>query len=98
MLREDASGPIPVRFEFDELKSRINKRKHGIDFVEAQALWLDLSLAEVPARSEAEARFLVVGRLGDKHWSAVITYRSDAVRLISVRRSRPEEVAIYEGQ
>lgn len=84
-------------FEFDEAKSRANKAKHGIDFIEAQALWLDESLIEIPARTEDEPRFLVVGLIGDKHWSAVITYRGGRVRLISVRRARVEEVAIYEG-
>jgi uncharacterized DUF497 family protein len=87
-----------VEFEFGERKSQVNKAKHGIDFVEAQALWLDEALVEVPARSEVEARFLVVGLIGDKHWSAFITYRGATVRLVSVRRSRAEEVAIYEGQ
>jgi len=86
-----------VEFEFDERKSRANWDKHGIDFVEAQALWLDEQLTEVPARSDDEPRFLVVGLIGGKHWSAFITYRGEAVRLISVRRSRVEEVAIYEG-
>ena len=85
-------------FEFDEQKSRANKAKHGIDFVEAQALWADDGLVEVPARSDTEARFLVVGLMDGKHWSAFITYRGQTVRLISVRRSRPEEVAIYESQ
>ena len=74
MSFEDASGRIPIRFEFDEPKSRTNKRKHGIDFVEAQGLWLDETLVEVSARSDAEARLLVVGRIGGRHWSAVITY------------------------
>ena len=86
-----------MEFEFDERKSRANWDKHGIDFVEAQALWLDEQLTEVPARSDDEPRFLVVGLIGGKHWSAFITYRGEAVRLISVRRSRVEEVAIYEG-
>jgi uncharacterized DUF497 family protein len=86
-----------VEFEFDERKSRANKVKHGIDFVEAQALWLDEALVEIPARSEVEQRVLVVGLMGGKHWSAFITYRGEAVRLISARRSRDEEVAIYEG-
>ena len=85
-------------FEFDEQKSRANKAKHGIDFVEAQALWADDALVEVPARSDTEARFLVVGLMDAKHWSAFITYRDQTIRLISVRRSRPEEVAIYESE
>ena len=85
-------------FQFDEDKSRANKAKHGIDFVEAQALWRDEALAEVPARSDSEERWLVVGCIAGKHWSAFITYRGEAIRLISVRRSRPEGVAIYEGK
>jgi len=87
-----------MEFEFDEEKSRSNKTKHGIDFVEAQALWGDSMLVEVPARTEDELRFLVVGTIdGGQFWSAVITYPGEKVRVISVRRSRPEEVAIYEG-
>lgn len=57
-------------------------------------MWRDEALAETPARSDTEERFLVVGCIAGKHWSAFITYRGEAVRLISVRRSRPEEVAI----
>ncbi len=86
-----------MEFEFDENKSRANKAKHGIDFVEAQALWLDGMLVEIPARTEDEPRFLVVGAAGGQHWSAVITYRDERIRIISVRRSRPEEVSIYES-
>jgi hypothetical protein len=63
----------------------------------AQALWLDTMRVEIPARTEDEPRFLVVGLIERKHWSAVITYREDRIRLISVRRSRPEEIAIYES-
>jgi len=85
-------------FEFDAEKSRRNKEKHGIDFDEAQGLWLDDQLLEVRARTVDEPRYLVVGRLGSKHWSAVIAYREDRIRLISVRRSRVEEVALYEGK
>jgi uncharacterized DUF497 family protein len=84
-------------FEFGSAKSRSNRRKHGIDFTEAQVLWDDPDLAEVPARTEGETRFLVVGKIEEKHWSAVITYREGRTRIISVRRSRREEVAIYEN-
>jgi len=86
-----------VPFDFDLDKSRRNRTKHGIDFVEAQDLWLDENLIEIPARTEDEPRFLVVGRMGGRHWSAVITYRGDTIRIISARRSRAEEVALYEG-
>ena len=84
-------------FEYDHEKSEANKAKHGIDFEEAQALWDDPDLVEIPAKVTDEPRSVVIGMIGDKHWSAVITYRSDNIRLISVRRSRKEEVAIYES-
>jgi len=87
---------MPI-FEFDEAKSVSNREKHGIDFVDAQQLWSDPDLLEIPARTQDEPRFLVVGRIADNHWSAVITYRTDRVRIISVRRARVEEVTLYES-
>jgi len=84
-------------FEFDEPKSQGNLKKHGIDFVDAQALWSDPDMLEIPAKTTDEPRFLIVGRISGKHWSAVATPRGDNIRIISVRRSRIEEVAIYEG-
>lgn len=84
-------------FEFDPKKSKANKKKHGIDFMEAQALWDDPALLEIPARTTDEARFLIIGKIEEKHWSGVITYRAERIRIISVRRSRDEEVDLYEG-
>lgn len=84
-------------FEFDEVKSQSNLLKHGIDFVDAQLLWIDPRLLEVPARTEEEPRFLMIGLINERHWSAVITYRVANIRLISVRQSLNEEVALYES-
>ena len=84
-------------FEYDDIKSNSNLEKHGIDFVMAQELWNDPDLIEVQARSENEPRFLIVAQLANKHWSAVITYRGNTIRIISVRRSRKLEVELYEG-
>ena len=84
-------------FEYDEEKSDSNKAKHGIDVVEAQALWLDSNLIEIPALTSDEPRFLIIGKMLEKHWSAVVTYRNENIRLISVRRSRIEEIEIYES-
>ncbi|MDO9113433.1 MAG: BrnT family toxin [Polaromonas sp.] len=86
-----------ISFEFDALKSESNLAKHNIDFVEAQRLWSDPMLLEVPAKTEDEPRYLVIGVIDGKHWSAVITYRDSNIRLISVRRARTEEVALYES-
>ena len=83
-------------FEFDLKKSISNKKKHGIDFEEAQELWIDPHLLEIEAKSMDELRFLLIGKIGSKYWSAVVTYRDDKVRIISVRRSRKEEVELYE--
>lgn len=85
-------------FEYDETKSRSNKGKHGIDFEQAQALWDDPYLLEIPVNTVDEPRYLVIGLLEHRHWSAVITYRGAHVRIISVRRARTEEVALYESE
>ena len=84
-------------FDFDPSKSASNQTKHGIDFIEVQALWDDLNLLEIPARVTDEPRFLVVGKIAEKHWSGIITYREDVVRIISVRRARTEEIDLYES-
>ncbi len=86
-----------MEFEFDPKKSKANKEKHGIDFVEVQLLWFDDMLLEIPARTSDEPRFVIIGKIAEKHWSAVITYRQGRIRIISARRSRKEEVEIYEG-
>lgn len=84
-------------FEFDERKSQINKTKYGMGFVEAQVMWDDPELLEVPLEVDDEPRALVVGQIGGKHWSAIVTYRQACVRIISVRRSRDQEIALYES-
>ena len=84
-------------FGFDENKSKSNKKKHGIDFVEAQMLWDDPNLIEIPAKTIDEPRSMVIGKIKGKYWSSIITYRGEDIRIISVRRSRQEEVDIYES-
>jgi len=86
-----------IMFEYDKNKSASNLEKHGIDFVEAQLLWDDADLLEIPAKTTDEPRSLVIGMISGKHWSGVITHRGSRIRIISVRRSRKEEVALYES-
>ncbi len=86
-----------ITFEFDEKKSQTNLEKHGIDFVDAQRLWDDADLLEIPAKTVDEPRSLVIGIISGIHWSGVITYRGNRIRIISVLRSRKEEVSLYES-
>ncbi len=85
------------KFEYDRVKSESNKQKHGIDFDEAQDLWEDPMLLEVPAKDVDEPRAMVVGRIRGRHWAGIVTYRNGVIRLISVRRARKREVEIYES-
>ena len=87
-----------LEFEFDDRKSRLNKLKHGIDFVEAQALWLDDALLTGRAQGSGEERLMLIGMIDEKHWAAVVTHRRGCVRIISVRRARKREIATYESQ
>ena len=87
-----------MNFEFDSGKSTGNKKKHGIDFMEAQALWDDPDFIEIPVETSDEPRFVVIGKIAGRHWSAIITYRGEDTRIISVRRSRKKEIDIYEGE
>jgi len=86
-----------MSFEYDPLKSQTNLEKHGIDFEKAQSIWDDPDYLEIPAKTSDETRWLVIGKIGEKCWSAVMTYRGEIIRIISVRRSREEEVELYES-
>jgi uncharacterized DUF497 family protein len=86
-----------MEFEFDPVKSESNARKHGINFEQAQLLWEDPDRLQVPARTQGEPRFMLIGKIGKKNWSAIFTCRGDNVRIVSVRRSRTDEVNAYES-
>ncbi len=82
-------------FQFDEHKSRSNKKKHGIDFIAAQELWRGFSV-EFKACSEFENRYAMIGEVGGRIYTCIYCYREDDVRLISCRRVRKGEKKLYE--
>ena len=86
-----------MQFDYDPAKSQINQSKHDIDFKKAKMLWKDSYRVEIAATSTDESRFMIIGRIDAKHWSAIVTYRESVVRIISVRRSRNNEVKLYES-
>lgn len=85
-----------MEFEFDPAKSTANKAKHGIDFIEARELWRDPQRVFAPALVASEPRFVAIGRIGGRVWTAIFTWRGDRVRIISVRRARKKEAERYE--
>ena len=87
-----------MRFEWDAAKDNANKGKHGIDFETAKGLWLDENHIEIQAPNPIENRHIIIGKIQGKLWTAVYTIRDDAVRIISVRRSRKKEVELYEKE
>lgn len=86
-----------MEFEYDPEKSKINKRKHGIDFEEAKVLWNDPMRLELQAKTVDEQRSVIIGKIENKYFSAIIAYRNNKTRIISVRRSRDNEVMLYES-
>ncbi len=88
---------MSFKFEFDENKSERNKQKHGINFIEIQTLWEDADRVEIPARTEDEKGYLMIGKIKEIIWSVIVTYREDRIRIISARRAREKEVKIYES-
>jgi uncharacterized DUF497 family protein len=84
-----------VEFKYDPTKSQTNKEKHGMDFDEAQVLWLDEDRVEFPARSDTEERHALLAKKDGKIWVAFYTMREAAIRIISVRRARENEERTY---
>jgi uncharacterized DUF497 family protein len=86
-----------MEFSFNPEKSMANLVKHGIKFKDAQQIWEDSRLQIIKTKTVSEPRWIAIGRIGDKHWSAIFTTRGETVRIISVRRSRAKEIALYES-
>ena len=86
-----------MEFKFDPAKSMSNLLKHGISFDEARQLWRDPNVLIIQAKRVDEPRWIAIGQIRENTWSVIFTKRSDRIRIISVRRSRANEVALYES-
>lgn len=85
-------------FEWDGAKGLSNKEKHGLSFEEARTLWQDEDRVEIEIDYLNEKRWALIANLKGKTWTAIYTIRSEAIRLISVRRARTKEVKLYENK
>lgn len=87
-----------MRFKWDAKKSSANKTKHGIDFETAKNIWLDENRVEIHAPHPVEDRRIIIGKHHNKLWTTIYTMRGDAIRIISVRRTRKKEAELYDKE
>ncbi|HIW76233.1 MULTISPECIES: BrnT family toxin [Gordonibacter] len=85
-----------MQFEYDPYKSEQNFEKYGMDFELAQDLWLDEDRVEFKVAHSGEQRYGVLARFAGTCWLAVVTYRSDRIRIISVRKATRKEMSLYD--
>ena len=87
-----------MTFEWDETKAISNALKHDVDFDEATAVFEDPAriVEDVTKPEYGEARFKVIGKMGDMLIAAVIyTDREERIRIISARRANKREREKY---
>jgi uncharacterized DUF497 family protein len=90
-----------LHFDWDESKSRSNKKKHGVSFEEAKSVFLDPNarLIPDPDHSDYEDRFILLG-LSERLRTLVVChcYREgdSVIRIISARKADQKEISIYE--
>ena len=92
---------MEIQFEWDERKSRLNLRKHGISFEEAHTVFFDENgrFLDDPDHSESEERFVLIGLShGLRVLTVVHCYREseEVIRLISARKATAKEIRQYE--
>ena len=85
-----------LKFEWDELKNQLNRKKHGIDFETAILVFNDLQRIEIydEEHSITEDRYNTIGLVDDVLF-VVYTERKESIRLISARVATPKERSIY---
>lgn len=84
-----------VNFDWDSAKSASNEAKHGLNLASAAALWAG-PVVTLPSKRPGELRHLAIGLIEGRPWTVVYTPRGDSFRLISARRSRENEKALFQ--
>jgi hypothetical protein len=84
-----------VKFDWDPVKSAGNESKHGLSLASATTLWAGPVIV-LPSRNPGEVQHLAIGLIEGQHWTVVYAPRDGMIRLISARRSRNNEKAIYQ--
>ena len=84
-----------MNFDWDPAKSASNEAKHGLSLASASALWAG-PVVTLPSKHPGELRHLAIGLIEGRHWTVVYAPRGNRLRLISARRSRKNEKALFK--
>ncbi|MDR3719545.1 MAG: BrnT family toxin [Bryobacteraceae bacterium] len=88
-----------LAFEWDPKKEAVNRRKHGVGFVEASTVFgdpLSITIPD-PGHARSEERFAMIGMSGARKLLVVVhTVRGARIRLISARGATKHERRNYE--
>jgi uncharacterized DUF497 family protein len=86
-------------FEWDDVKDRANRIKHGVSFATAQAAFFDPRrvIAEDLEHSGAETRYFCFGKVADGIMTVRFTYRAGRIRIFGAGYWRKGK-RIYEQQ
>jgi uncharacterized DUF497 family protein len=90
---------MPLTFEWDLRKARLNFAKHDVAFEEASTIFGDPLALTIPdpEHSLAEKRYVTMGRAFNAKLLVVVhTDRGDNIRIISARRASRRERKFYE--
>ena len=85
-----------MKFEWDEQKYKSNIDKHGIDFRDAQDIFLNQRLSTRDTRQDyGEKRIITIGLIGKSVCVVVYTRREETTRIISARKANEREKRRY---
>ena len=88
-----------MEFEWDPKKAETNRRKHGIEFLDAVIVFDDDRGITLIDENQGEERYVTFGMDAQGRVLAVsYALRGDAIRIMSARKASSGERAQYEDK
>ena len=88
-----------MKISYDNAKNTLNIIERGLPFdMVADLDWSGAVIVEDDRRDYGERRFRLFGYIDERLYAAVVTFRGDAVHVISLRKANSREVKRYGDQ
>lgn len=89
-----------ICFEWNQNKAKLNLRKHGVSFEEAQSVFYDEFALQFDDNTTEEERFILLGISNLSRVLIVVHCErgdGETLRIISARKATRKERTYYEG-